>query len=214
MAADLPNWNAATGLEAGTLNINKLTPTPYDFNISGTGTFIYDGSPKAVIVSVKPGKVGMGSVTAIKYNGSTTAPSNIGTYAVTFDVNEGPYYNQAIGLSAGNLIIKSEYLFNVTLVWSDLPTAPKIIDNGSSYSSDTGVINIKVILNNHSDYSGPFVWYNDFNSTPLTTANPYELNLLLNDKTDLGWSVPGEFTITLFINDKYSAKFKFEPTNH
>jgi uncharacterized protein YndB with AHSA1/START domain len=96
------NYNAASGLSAGTLTINKATPVAGDFTISGL-TQTYDGSPKAVTVTVKSGKT-TGTVT-VKYNSSTTAPSNAGTYTVTFDAAADSNYNVASGLTAGTLTI-------------------------------------------------------------------------------------------------------------
>jgi len=97
------NFNAASGLSAGTLTIEKATPTAADFTISGTGTFTYDGSTKTVTVTPKTGKSN-GTIT-VKYNGNTTAPSAVGTYTITFDVAEGTNFNAVSGLSAGTLKI-------------------------------------------------------------------------------------------------------------
>lgn len=49
-------WNAANGLSAGMLTINATdpdneTPTAADYDISGIGTFTYDGNPKTVTIS-------------------------------------------------------------------------------------------------------------------------------------------------------------------
>jgi len=95
------NFNAASGLSAGTLTI-KGTPTADDFNISEL-TQNYDGSPKTVTIMPKVGK-STGTIT-VKYNGSTTAPSEVNTYTVTFDVAATTNYNAVNGLSAGILTI-------------------------------------------------------------------------------------------------------------
>jgi hypothetical protein len=108
------NYNAANGFLAGTLTIEKATPTAADFNISGIGSVYYDGSPKTVTISPQTGKSngtrtiyyeGTGSTT---YTKSTTAPSAIGEYNVTFDVAAaGTNFNAASGLSAGTLTISA-----------------------------------------------------------------------------------------------------------
>jgi len=86
------------------LTVNRATPIAVDFNISGIGSFYYDGSPKTVTVTPKEGKSngevkvyyeGTGSTT---YTKSITAPSAIGTYTVTFDVAEAANFNAASGL--------------------------------------------------------------------------------------------------------------------
>jgi len=103
--AAVADFNAVNGLSAGTLNIINVTPTPADFNISGIGTVTYDGSPKSATITPKEGK-SIGTIT-VKYNGSTTAPSAVGTYTVTFDVAAATGFNAINGLSAGTLTITS-----------------------------------------------------------------------------------------------------------
>ena len=98
------NFNAVNGLSAGTLMIENITPTAADFNISGIGSFYYDGHSKVVTITPKEGKSN-GTIT-VKYNGSTTAPSAAGTYTVTFDVAAATNYNTVNGLSAGTLTIE------------------------------------------------------------------------------------------------------------
>jgi len=85
------------------LTVNRIAPTAADFTVSGTGSFYYDGSTKTVSVTPKEGK-STGART-IKYNGSTTAPSAVGEYAVTFDVAAAGDFSAANGLSAGTLMI-------------------------------------------------------------------------------------------------------------
>jgi len=101
--AEAGDFNAASGLSAGTLTIEKAAPAAADFNISGTGTFTYNGSTREVTVTPKEGK-SSGTIT-VKYNGSTTAPSSAGTYTVTFDAAAETNFNAASGLSAGTLAI-------------------------------------------------------------------------------------------------------------
>ena len=97
-------WNAATGLSAGTLTINPATPVAGDYNISGTGTFNWNGTARTVTVTPKTGK--SSGARTVKYNGSTTAPTSAGTYTVTFDVAVAtPNWNAATGLAAGTLTI-------------------------------------------------------------------------------------------------------------
>jgi len=97
------DFNAANGLSAGILTIGKATPIVDDFTVSGTGSFTYDGNPKTVTIAPKIGK--SNETITVKYNGSTTAPSAIGTYPVTFDVAAGTNFNATSELSAGTLTI-------------------------------------------------------------------------------------------------------------
>jgi len=101
-------YEAAYGLEAGTLTIqsqvlNPETPEANDFIVTGL-TATYNGEPKEVSIVAKPDK-SQGGIT-VKYNGNTTPPTNVGTYAVTFDVAEAFGFNATTSsLSAGDLVI-------------------------------------------------------------------------------------------------------------
>jgi hypothetical protein len=98
-------FDAASGLSAGTLTIESNTPSAADFTISGTETFTYDGSTRTVTIIPKEGK--SAGARTVYYNGSTTAPSAAGAYAVTFDVAAAGVFEAASGLSAGTLIIEN-----------------------------------------------------------------------------------------------------------
>jgi hypothetical protein len=92
------NGNGNTGNGNGNQN-----PGVSDFTIRGIGVFSHDGEAKTVTVTAKQGKTS-GAVT-VKYDGSTTAPSAVNTYTVTFDVAAAAGWNSASGLSAGKLTI-------------------------------------------------------------------------------------------------------------
>jgi len=81
----------------------KQTPVVADYNISGTGEFDYDGTAKTVTITPRENK-STGART-IYYNGSITAPIEINTYSVTFDVAEAEGFNAITGLSAGTITI-------------------------------------------------------------------------------------------------------------
>ena len=126
-----PNWNATNGLPAGNISIGNATPTADDFDISGLGTFIYDGSVKTVTVTPKAGK-SSGAIT-VMYNGSTTTRSAVGSYTVTFNVAANlPNWNAASGLSAGTITINAK---SVTI--TGLGAANKVY-NGNATATVTG----------------------------------------------------------------------------
>jgi len=120
--AAVTGFNAVNGLSAGTLMINT-TPTAEDFNISGIGTFAYDNNPWSVNIEPKTGK-STGAIT-VKYNGSTTAPSAVGEYSVTFDVAASTCFYAVKGLSAGTLTIRTPPTFTnidaLKIYLQDLP---------------------------------------------------------------------------------------------
>jgi len=113
--AAVTGWNAAT-LSAGTLTVTAAipslqTPTAEDFNISGIGTFYYNGNPRTVTITPKEGKSN-GTIT-VKYNSNGTVPSAIGIYTVTFDVAATTNFKAASGLSAGTLKIVDAIFTNI-----------------------------------------------------------------------------------------------------
>src|SRR5213596_1160736 len=75
VVASLSNVNYTASNATGTLTINKGTATLTLSNL----TQGYDGSPKPVTVTTNPAGLSGVSVT---YNGSSTVPTNIGSYSV------------------------------------------------------------------------------------------------------------------------------------
>jgi len=146
-------WNAAKGFEAGTLTIENQTPSSADFNISGLFS-IYDGSPKAVNITPKQDK-SEGKIT-VYYDGSTTIPSAIGSYTVTFDVAAAEGWNAASGLEAGTLTIVNPTFNNVNdfeswLTEQDPNTAANPYTVVLNDITDGNISGIKTTLSNASD---------------------------------------------------------------
>jgi len=78
------------------------TPVAGDYtfgNLSQTA-----GSVTAVTITPKSGK-SLGTISNIKYANSVTIPQTAGNYAITFDVAAAIGWNEASGLSAGNLVV-------------------------------------------------------------------------------------------------------------
>jgi hypothetical protein len=88
-------------------NVPLQTPVANDFDVSGL-TQIHTGSPCTVNITPKSGK-SPGAIT-VYYNGSTAAPSAVGTYTVTFDVAAATGWNRATGLVAGQLSIAEDII--------------------------------------------------------------------------------------------------------
>src|SRR5207247_1910054 len=80
VVASLNNANYTASNATGTLTINKATATLTLSNL----TQGYDGSPKPVTVTTSP--AGLSGV-SITYNGTSTAPTSIGSYAVVASLN-------------------------------------------------------------------------------------------------------------------------------
>jgi len=104
-------YNAATGLSADNLTVTKATPKATDYTITGPEDDEYDGTAKAVTIEPKTGKsagnrtIYYKGISPTTYEKSQTAPTNAGTYEVTFDVAAKGDWNKAEGLEAGELEI-------------------------------------------------------------------------------------------------------------
>ena len=126
-----------TGLKSGnykltqpisiTVNINKVKPTVTDFDFFLPSQITYDGTLHAASVSVRGGLIGFGTIIAIKYNGSETAPINSGTYEVTAVVSVGINYEGAI-VTLGSFTIDRRVLSNAMLTITGGP----YVYNGSA----------------------------------------------------------------------------------
>lgn len=105
-----------TGMATKVWKITRIDPKPEDFDvIPGLPTAqTYDGNAVTVTITAGSGIKGMGAIT-VKYNGSTEAPSNAGSYVVTVDVSDGGNYNARTGMVIGTLTI-------------DKADAPKLAD--------------------------------------------------------------------------------------
>ena len=102
--------------------INRAMPKQGDFTITGLDMVDYDGNPKTVSVGLKPSIFGMGDVT-VKYKDSTTAPTNVGSYAVTIEIDDtGANYTQAT-ITAGTLTINAKDISGFKAIAYDQSTA-------------------------------------------------------------------------------------------
>jgi len=108
-------WNTATGLAGGTLTVNQ-NPVVSDFNIGNLTQTV--GSVTEVTITPKDGKSN-GAIT-ILYNGSTTLPTTVGTYTVTFNVAAATGWNAATGLAGGTLeILQTVSEVKIEYFWVD-----------------------------------------------------------------------------------------------
>lgn len=140
VVASVDDTNYA-GVVYGTMTIAKATTT-----VSlGTLNFTYDGNAKPVTATTTPA----GLPVTVTYKGSTTAPVNAGSYAVTATINDTNYGGTASGtlviakatasISLGNLLVSYDgsqktatAITNpagkiVTLTYNGLSTAPTAI---------------------------------------------------------------------------------------
>jgi endonuclease/exonuclease/phosphatase family metal-dependent hydrolase len=83
------NWNPAASV-TNTFNVTKSIATVTMGSLAQT----YDGTPKSVTATTAP----EGLAVDFTYDGSATAPTNAGSYAVTGTVNSAMYQGSATGL--------------------------------------------------------------------------------------------------------------------
>ena len=119
---DTSNYATVTGGSAGSFVISQATPT---LSISNPSV-VYTGSAQTATVT---GSV-PGSVTAILYNGSSTAPTTVGVYTVTasFTPTDTTNYASLTGAAAGTFTITKA---TPVITWS----TPAAITYGTALST-------------------------------------------------------------------------------
>lgn len=221
---DITSGNKATNVENTTLKITgkgnytetasttwtlkKATPTAADFTLPTDLTKNYTSSPITVAApTLKSGKTGAGTIT-VKYADSDTAPTNAGSYTVTFDVAAGTNYNAATGLSIGTLTI-NKVAYTGTKTVSDtvrsgqttsdktltLPTLPA----GASYGTVTVTTDTSSLINGTPTVSGNTLTYSANSEDDSTSAT---LTIPVTGATNYtDYSV----TVTVTARDKNAA---------
>ena len=208
-----------TGEASTAWSLQRATPTAGDFDtpVLGSG-YNYTGNPWSVEApTLKSPKTGAGDVTVYyegtsgtTYTKSTTAPTDAGSYSVTFNVAEGQNFNAASGLTIGTLKINkvnytppavsgtvrsNQVTTNKTL---ELPALPA----GASYTASGTVGGTAGLISSHS-ISGTTLTYSTTNQTdgisatitiPVTGATNYNnyyvvVTVTAKDKDDAGVSI-------------------------
>ncbi|HRH39965.1 MAG TPA: MBG domain-containing protein, partial [Flavobacteriales bacterium] len=120
-----PNY---TGSTSATLVIQKATATV----TIGSLTQAYNGSPKPVTITTVPAAL----ASTVTYNGSATAPTNVGTYAVVATVNDVNY----TGTASASLVIQKATaqitIGSLTQVYNATPRSVSvtIVPAGTAYT--------------------------------------------------------------------------------
>jgi outer membrane lipoprotein-sorting protein len=188
-------FNTATGLSAGTLTINATTPVADDFEISNLNQTIVNIT--AVTITPKAGK-STGAIT-IYYNGSTTLPSAVGTYTVTFNVAAATGFNAATGLAAGTLTIIEAHAIGVQFSGF----GDEAVDLTKSTENDIR-FNEWLIITVDGDFDA-YQWYWNGGYQGVSYSNRYEFRAY-------GWYPIGIHTITAVVTKNgvpYSKEVTF-----
>jgi len=113
-----PGWNAVSGFSAGFVNITdeRKVPLIEHFDISDfPASWIVGKAPSTLpAVRVRDASLGLGAITTSYKNkdvpsstATTTFPTGVGTYDVTFTVAANEIWNAA-GFTAGSIFIRAE----------------------------------------------------------------------------------------------------------
>jgi len=173
-------WNAASGLSAGTLEVNdNPTPVVGDYDISGNLTQTA-GSVTAITVTAKGGK--SPGVVTVLYNGSATIPQTVGSYPVTFNVAAATGWNAASGLTAGTLTVNK-----ATPTVTTWPTAATIT-YGAALSTSELIGGVG---------EGTFAWTNS-TTIPTVINSGYEVTFTPTDTANFN-TLTQNVTITVLL---------------
>ena len=120
-----------TGTASGTWSLKKATPKDIDFDIPLLGSgYDYTGNPWPVLApTLESPRTGAGEVTVYyegtsgtTYGKSLTAPTDAGSYKVTFNVEGGQNFDAATELNIGTLKINPKDVSSLTAVAPDQNT--------------------------------------------------------------------------------------------
>jgi len=153
-------------------------PLTSDYNISGTGTFLYDGSER--IVTITPKEMSSNGAATIYYEGtdgtiyakSTAAPSNIGKYNVTIDVEAVHGWNAAVGLPVGIITIN-------TLPVITISTHP--INRNFNFGGISGNVSVSASVTQGATLS--YQWYSN-------TSNSNVGGTVISGATNASYNIP------------------------
>ncbi len=161
------------------------TPVPLtaeDFDYTAPANLTYDGSGKAANVRPKDSLSGDVGTITVKYyqgseeQGSTTAPTSVGTYNVKIDVEATASYEAATGLEMGSFTIKPRALAGSLVVSAS--------DSGGEGKITTGTVltahaNANVVAGDSLSYQ----WYRDGKEIEGATKATYTLTTADTDES-------------------------------
>jgi len=149
-------WTALTTTQNG-------TPVLGDFNVDGLTAF-YDGSSKEVTITPKDSSKSQGDITVhytgdnVTYNKSSTGPSAVGEYTVTFEVAA------AAGWNAAEITVSDKFKIR-----SNVPTADDFTYSGFS-AIVGGTINVTISPKAGSSNGAQTIYYEGINDTSYSKS--------------------------------------------
>ncbi len=170
----------------GTLTIGKATATIALGNMNQ----VYDAGAKSATVTTTPN----GLVIGVTYDGSTTAPTNIGSYAVVATINDVEYSGSASGTliigysSTGPSIILSSLADNAV---TSLPTINVSGTVTAINGRKTLTVNGKLVtVDNSGFFSAPVLLSHGSNSIILVATDNADLKTTVSRTITLDATAP------------------------
>lgn len=148
-----PNYS---GTASGTLVIGKAAATITLGNLTST----YDGSPKAVSVTTVPA----GLASSVTYNGSSTAPTNAGSYAVVATSNDPNY----AGAASGTLVIGK---VDQAITFAGAPASADYQGTFAVSASSNSGLPVTILASNSCSIAGTTVTMASGSGTCVLTAD-------------------------------------------
>ena len=136
------------GSTSGSFQILQATPT---LSVSNS-TVTYNGFPQAAVVA---GSVA-GTVSNIKYNGSATVPTAVGTYAITADFapTDSTDYSSLTGASAGGFVVNPGALDHFSISTISSPQTAGTPITGITLTAQDAFNNTVISFTTTVTYSG------------------------------------------------------------
>ena len=159
--------NYATVSASTTIAVNKATATVSLSNLSQ----IYNGLPRSAMATTNPA----GLATTLTYNGSVSAPVNVGTYTVVATVNDANY----AGAASGTLTISQA---TATVILSDLTQAYDGTPKSVTVTTNPAGLTVNVTYNG--------------SATPPTLPGSYAVVATVHDLNYTG-TASGTLTVTI-----------------
>jgi hypothetical protein len=184
-----------------TASITKVDPTANDL-VFAPSPVIYDGTSKSVSLPVAKNSSSGITVasTSLKYDGSSTPPTNAGTYRITVNVYSTTNFNWYSDLYVGDFIIKKA-----------IPTPDELditISSGGPYKGSP-YVDTDIQAASGVTGLGSISWTYNGSATPPVNAGTYTVTAVLGEGTNYtAKSINvGSFTISKIVPSASNLSF-------
>jgi hypothetical protein len=161
-------WQGSDGVSLLTGALDRIAGEDIDTYAIGQGTLTetsgnyiisFTSGVTFAIIKLTPEATGLGAVTAVRYDGSTTPPTDAGTYAVTVDIAAGTLYAAITDLTVGTFTVAKA-----------VPTAAHfdiIADTYAYYTDEPQTVDVPTLLAPYTGLGDVTVKYNGSDHPPV-----------------------------------------------